>query len=667
MLTTEENVKHLDNVNSGDLTLECVLAGYIDESIISIGLISWTFKGQPLTTDSTYTISVAKRDCPPYGTCALGGLRIRELSSDVLGEYVCSFDDLSQTITLLGEYTSRIGPKETMTSPPPVTTTTESTSNMGPIVGGVVGAGVVVAIVIIAIVIVVIVICSRRVPKSAAFSSKNRDSYGDDPDALYTVIPKNDPPPPLPSRPIPGTYASIDSKDNGHIQLVTMISPTRDSIISMPAEIGGTNADHLLAKLSNAGNKVFPLRNNPLYSSADNLLQGAPPLPEKSFSSIPNDLHDSNLNIYAVPHKPPTLPERMASPDMGKELSPPPIYSESLTPAEFHNSSAVGSPESSGSKICPCTSIYADPKPLMKEEGPVEVRPYHVREIRPLGTGQFGEVILAETLSLSMKDLKLSESTDKSVNIQVAVKRLKHDADKVVKEAFEKEIKFMSRLNHMNVIRLLAICPTGHPFILMEYMECGDLNQYLQKYEIAPRDTEPADNQIQVASLLYACVQVANGMRYLASLHFIHRDLATRNCLVGKENTIKIADFGMSRSLYSSHYYRIQGRAILPIRWMANECFYGRFSEKTDVWAFGVTMWEVFTLAKQQPYDSLSDQEVIENAVELEKMKHLPKPDHCPEEVYEVMLQCWEKDPETRINFEDVYSSLSALHSYSDI
>ena len=535
---------------------------------------------------------------------------------------------------------------------------------MGIIAGVIVAA--VVGIVAVVVVIVIIVCCNKRV--SQTFSSSNGNQYDDDADALYTVIAV---PPPLPSRPIPGTYATVDAKDNGHIELSKMTSPPnlRDSVISMPSDVGGPNPDATLAKLNiNSNSQAFPLRNNPLYSSCDNLIHGAPPLPDKRFSSTPGMLEDdNNLNIYAVPHNPPPLPERMMSPEA---MEPPrgPLYSEaSLTPAHFQHRDDVSSPDSSTSKICPYASIYADPKPLLKEEGPIEIRPYHIKEIRPLGTGQFGEVLLAETLGLSLRDLKLGEDQDKSISIKVAVKRLKHDADMAVKEAFEKEIKFMARLNHMNVIRLLAICPTGHPFILMEYMEFGDLNQYLQRYEIAPHGAEPSANQIQVASLLYTCVQIANGMRYLASLHFIHRDLATRNFLVGKDSSIKIADFGMSRSLYSSHYYRIQGRAILPIRWMANECFYGRFSEKTDVWAFGVAMWEVFTLAKVQPYDELSDQEVIENAVNTEKIKLLQKPEHCPDEVYEVMFQCWEKDPDKRIDFEDVYASLAALHSYSDI
>ena len=275
---------------------------------------------------------------------------------------------------------------------------------------------------------------------------------------------------------------------------------------------------------------------------------------------------------------------------------------------------------------------------------------------------------MAETVGLSLKDLKLSDSTDdRSISVLVALKKLKPNAEEVVKEAFEKEIKFMSRLDHDNVVRLLGICSSGNPFIIMEYMENGDLNQYLYKFEMAPLESPPGENQLPPSKLLYMALQVSNGMRYLASLKFVHRDLATRNCLVGANYLIKIADFGMSRSLYSSHYYRIRGRAMLPIRWMANECFYGRFSEKTDIWAFGVTMWEIFTFAKKQPFEEMTDQEVIDDSVKGPDRQLLPRPEACPPEVYEVMLRCWVHEPSERADFEEVQSSLSALHSYSDI
>ena len=242
------------------------------------------------------------------------------------------------------------------------------------------------------------------------------------------------------------------------------------------------------------------------------------------------------------------------------------------------------------------------------------------------------------------------------------IKRLKPDADEGIKEAFEKEIKFMSRLNHKNIVRLLGICPYGTPFILMEYMKNGDLNQYLHKHS-----EEDNEKPLSKEALVYIATQISGGMMYLATLKFIHRDLATRNCLVGSNNEVKIADFGMSRSLYSSYYYRIRGRAMLPIRWMANECFYGRFSEKTDIWAFGVAMWEIFTFCSQQPYDKMTDQEVIDDAIQGAERTLLERPDYCPPEVYEVMLQCWEDDPESRANFEEVHSSLNAMYEQSDL
>ena len=132
--------------------------------------------------------------------------------------------------------------------------------------------------------------------------------------------------------------------------------------------------------------------------------------------------------------------------------------------------------------------------------------------------------------------------------------------------------------------------------------------------------------------------------------------------LVGQDHQIKIADFGMSRSLYESHYYVLKGHAVLPVRWMAKECFYGKFSAKTDVWAFSVTMWEIFTLSKDIPYEDTYDTEVVANATEnTESRTLLEKPGGCPQEVYEVMLMCWVEEPKDRATFERLQDVLSLL------
>ena len=338
------------------------------------------------------------------------------------------------------------------------------------------------------------------------------------------------------------------------------------------------------------------------------------------------------------------------------------VYSEPIQPSLFTD--AVGS-SSDCEDLKPYAPIYTLPSSLPKSEKmPLKVFHSDIREIHELGMGHFGKVILAETVGLSAKDLRLSESDDdKSKSTLVAVKRLKSDAPNATKEAFEKEVNFMSRLTDKNVIRILGVCYEDTPFIMMEYMEKGDLNQYLQKFKMLNiTDLEP-QGQITTSTLVHMATQIASAMKYLASHNFVHRDLATRNCLVGPNYLVKISDFGMSRSLYDSHYYRIHGRFVLPVRWMAFECFYGKFSQKSDVWAFGVTMWEIFTLAKEQPYDDMSDKQVIEDALKGKNRKIPAKPDMCPVEVYKIMLGCWAHNSKRRATFQELFQLLTSFQN----
>ena len=308
--------------------------------------------------------------------------------------------------------------------------------------------------------------------------------------------------------------------------------------------------------------------------------------------------------------------------------------------------------------------IYSLPTSLESSGTVLQFKPENIHRIKTLGTGYFGKVLLADTVGLSLKELKMSETDDdKSKSVRVAVKTLRRKPEKQRKLAFDKELKFMSRLNHPNVVRTLGACMVDTPFIVMEYMEKGDLNGYLQDFDtIEQGSSPPTDLTISVGTLVSMSAQIADAMKYLASRNYIHRDLATRNCLVAPESRIKIADFGMSKSLYESHYYTIKGHVVLPVRWMAKECFYGKFSAKTDVWAFGVTMWEIFTLAKDIPYEDMDDSEVVADASRREGDRQLlERSSDCPPEVYDVMMMCWKGDPSDRATFETLHEALISL------
>ena len=410
-----------------------------------------------------------------------------------------------------------------------------------------------------------------------------------------------------------------------------------DSVYTLPAR------PPRLVKMSNPmSGKMEP---NPRYQSIDK--SHDPPIT----TNVPQGT--ASADIY-------TMPDITSSQTV--ETDNETVYSEPIQPSLFTD--VVGSPSDS-EDVLPYASIYTIPTPLPRNEKEIlKVDVGNIREIRELGTGFFGKVVLAETVGLSPKDLKMSESDEgKSKSTLVAVKKLKSNAPNATKDAFEKEVKFMSRLNDRNVIRILGVCYEDAPFIMMEYMEKGDLNQYLQKFKALSTTDSESQGQITTNTLVHITTQIASAMKYLASHNFVHRDLATRNCLVGPNYLVKISDFGMSRSLYASHYYHIHGCFALPVRWMSFECFYGKFSQKSDVWAFGVTTWEIFTLAKEQPYNGMSDKQVVDDAIKGKNRKLLARPYMCPIKVYEIMLKCWVHNTKHRATFEELFQLLSTMHS----
>lgn len=384
-----------------------------------------------------------------------------------------------------------------------------------------------------------------------------------------------------------------------------------------------------------------------------------PPLTrERSFSLKSSSKHSQSKNIRSESHyqKPSssTLPRKMSRTDDND------IHCESLDPVMFNSSQHA----EKTSKALPYPPIYDYPRPSFSNDQLIHVSRSSIVEIRDLGMGKFGRVILAATTGLSLKDMKLGENNNRSRSLLVAIKKLREDADDLLRETFQNDIRFMSKVKHANVARLLGVCYSSEPFLMMEYMEKGDLKEFLYKQTLVS-DTVASlvDNQITPLILLYMAVQIASGMRYLASKKFIHRDLATRNCLVGRDFIVKISDFGMSRNLYESSYYLLQGRVKLPIRWMACESFHGKFSTRSDAWSYGVTLWEIYSLAQSEPYEEMTDEQLINDIFLGDKRKRLERPKSCPHDVYDVMRRCWIHEPNMRGDFEEIYSRLFVIYS----
>ncbi|XP_074678589.1 tyrosine-protein kinase Tec isoform X4 [Strix aluco] len=259
-----------------------------------------------------------------------------------------------------------------------------------------------------------------------------------------------------------------------------------------------------------------------------------------------------------------------------------------------------------------------------------EINPSELTFMRELGSGLFGVVRLGKWRA----------------QYKVAIKAIREGA--MYEEDFIEEAKVMMKLTHPKLVQLYGVCTQQRPiYIVTEFMEHGCLLNYLrQKRGVLSKDI-----------LLTMCQDVCEGMEYLERNSFIHRDLAARNCLVSDSGVVKVSDFGMTRYVLDDQYTSSSG-AKFPVKWCPPEVFnYSRFSSKSDVWSFGVLMWEVFTEGKM-PFEKSSNYEVV---TMVSQGHRLYRPKLACKQVYEMMMMCWQEKPEGRPTFEDL------LHTIIDI
>ncbi|XP_058870993.1 insulin receptor-like [Acipenser ruthenus] len=261
--------------------------------------------------------------------------------------------------------------------------------------------------------------------------------------------------------------------------------------------------------------------------------------------------------------------------------------------------------------------------------------------LRELGQGSFGMVY--EGIA---KDIVKGEP-----EMRVAVKTVNESASLRERIEFLNEASVMKAFVCHHVVRLLGVVSKGQPtLVVMELMTHGDLKSYLRSLR-PEAENNPGSPPPTLKEMIQMAAEIADGMAYLNAKKFVHRDLAARNCMVGEDFTVKIGDFGMTRDIYETDYYRKGGKGLLPVRWMAPESLKdGVFTAHSDCWSFGVVLWEISTLA-EQPYQGLSNEQVLKFVMDG---GYLDRPDNCAERLHNLMQMCWQYNPKMRPTFLEI-------------
>jgi len=314
----------------------------------------------------------------------------------------------------------------------------------------------------------------------------------------------------------------------------------------------------------------------------------------------------------------------------------------------------------------PLNDAYVPPQstPLDSEYSqllsPLEYARNGLQFCEDLRPGAFGPIFMAHAPGIS------GQSTTVSASPFVVVKALRSDASDEARQDFIRIGELLLRLVHPNIVRLLGVCLSATPLcLIVEYMPGRDLCEFL--HESAPqhfivRHGHSTSTRLKSADLIGAARQIASAMVYVSDCGFLHRDLAARNCLVGDQNTsrleVKLSDFGLAVELGDRDFHCGEEDEEIPVRWMPPEAVReNRFTHASDVWSFGVLLWEIFTYGTQ-PYERMSIKEVI-RYVDMGRTLHCPE--HASNAVYLLMQACWHRSPTERPRFRDLHKQLSTL------
>ncbi|XP_051827111.1 focal adhesion kinase 1 isoform X6 [Antechinus flavipes] len=254
---------------------------------------------------------------------------------------------------------------------------------------------------------------------------------------------------------------------------------------------------------------------------------------------------------------------------------------------------------------------------------------------RCIGEGQFGDV--HQGIYMSPENPAMA----------VAIKTCKNCTSDSVREKFLQEALTMRQFDHPHIVKLIGVITENPVWIIMELCTLGELRSFLQvrKYSL------------DLASLILYAYQLSTALAYLESKRFVHRDIAARNVLVSSTDCVKLGDFGLSRYMEDSTYYKAS-KGKLPIKWMAPESInFRRFTSASDVWMFGVCMWEIL-MHGVKPFQGVKNNDVIGR---IENGERLPMPPNCPPTLYSLMTKCWAYDPSRRPRFTELKAQLSTI------